>query len=323
MSKGFYISLTIGVLLILLIIFHIGIEKVVDSFKGIDFFLLFLSTLFLLAMHFVMAVRVKYLGKILGVEISLKESFNAHMLGMFLSEITPGRSGYFGASAYLRKKGIESSKALAMLMSAQPFDFFSKVMGALVGFMLFLEVGIELIVVLTIASLGLIFIVFSRRFVKAIERVLSRTLFTFPIFGELLKKAFNYLKAMNHTSKKLIPKLPVILCFIVVSYTLRVLNWYFLFLALGGNYLGFVYDFFLFYVLQPLINIVEFIPLPTPAGSGLSEIASVIVLTKFGFEEGKALAFGILARVQSLILSSIGIVSLNEAGVYIKKRFFN
>ena len=172
--------------------------------------------------------------------------------------------------------------------------------------------------------IGFFLLVFCKKFTKILERIGKKVVFNLPYIGKASKKLFNYLKSMNSHSRILLGKIHVIIAFIVLSYTSRILNWYLIFAALGGVLTNnVIHDIIYFYILQPLINIVEFIPLPTPAGSGFSESASILVFSKFGISSAKALAFALIARVQTVVVSFVfGYLPLKETAEFVRKKLF-
>ncbi len=316
------ITILVGVLLLAGLIYIHDPEKLVHYLKESDPFYLVASTIFLIIMHIVMAFRAKYVGKLLNEKIRLMDAFKAHMLGMFISEFTPGRSGYFISSAYLRKKGVDSGKALTILVSAQPFDFASKFLGASIGFLLLLNLNPAFLLIPLAFSILFFLVVFCPRFTKIIEKIAEKTIYKITYIKELAKKLMSYLKEMNKHSKVVVKKWYVIMGYIFLSYSSRIANWFLLLYGVNA-YLSnsAVHDFLMFYLLQPLINIIEFIPLPTPAGSGFSETAAILVLGKFGVPATKALAFALLARIQTVLVSFVfGYLPAKETASYIKKR---
>ena len=322
--KSTIITFIIGIILLAFLIYVNEPSKIVDALEQSNLFLLLVSTLFLILMHIIMAFRIRYVGTLINERISLKDAFDSHMLGMLLSEFTPGRSGYFLSSAYLKKKGHDGGKSLAVLVAPQPFDFLSKFIGASVGFFVILNSDPVLLIIPFVFVVLFFSVVFSRRVIKYSKKIAEKTVFKVPFLGNLSVKLFNYVERMNKNAKIIIKKWHVIMGFVALSYTSRILNWYLLFLAVNLTISNsYIHDFLMFYLVQPLINIVEFIPLPTPAGTGFSESASILVLSKFGISSAKALVFALLARIQTVVVSFIfGYLPLKETASYVKKKLF-
>lgn len=314
----------IGLVLIALLINYFGIENIYTVFSKIDILLFLASSICLVLMHIVLSLRINYISSFLGEKIKFKDAFSAHMLGMLLSEFTPGRSGYWLAPAYLKTKKMNSGNSLACIIATQPFDYAVKVLGASAGFILFIG-GSDFIYLFALPifiTASFFVFVFSRRTLKISEKIFLKMKF-FPSFVKIQgEKAFRYAKQMQEASIKLKSKFHIIIAFTGISYTLRVLNWMILAYSLGifieRNIIN---EIFNYYLLQPLISLIEFVPLPSSAGTGLSESTAIFVFSKLGIGTAMAFAFALALRMQSIATSLLlGIKPLIESSSFIKKK---
>ena len=106
--------------------------------------------------------------------------------------------------------------------------------------------------------------------------------FKTPIIGKYVQKFEHKIEDFQHDSHKIKSILPKVLVLSVPLWAFKGIEWYLLGLAVG-----FQFPFWLYFFLQPLITIVQFVPL-TPAGLGLQEGGSLIVLVlllKIHFEQ--------------------------------------
>jgi len=62
-----------------------------------------------------------------------------------------------------------------------------------------------------------------------------------------------------------------------------------------------------FMLLHPALTLLQFIPLPTPAGAGVSEAGLVAYLVLFGVSAPAAAVFGVLSRAVMLVQDWVGI----------------
>ena len=292
----------------------------VNSLKlSINGFYLLLSLLFLILMHITFALRVKYFYSIGSSYLTRKQkplslfnAFFAHMFGMLLSEFSPGRAGYWLSPLYLKKKGYSGKLCYFSFISSLPFDMAVKVAVALLGLFALLRLTNPLVYVFVLIVLALFFLaVFSVSFTSFIEKLFSLSLSLFPVpeafklsLSSFFSSFFHRLKKVQAFSKLISSHLFELSLFIFFSYLFRVLNWLFLAKALSLSLTdSFLSELMLFFVLQPLLTIAEFLPLPLLAGTGATEGLSILVFSIFGISKAMAFAFSLLVRIESIVVS--------------------
>ena len=312
MSLAKFVGLSL--ILLLAIFYYIGIDKILAIFSTIDLMLFLLSTLMLLAMHLLIGWRILYVSKVINAPISFKDAFFTHMLGMLLSEITPGRSGYMLSPIYLKSKGIESGKALAMVIAPQPFDYAGKLLGAVMALIVLFSLPLSYMALPFLLVILFFLLIYSPAFLSLTKWVYEAFLKLLPLTIPYARKPIEWVEKMQASASILKGKWHVIVSFVILSYSLRVLNWAFLFFAFGWLIKSKLYTTLLFYLLQPFISFVEFIPLPSSAGSGFSEAVGSFVFSQFGLSAAQGVAFVFMLRIQSIIVSLIfGLKPLHDA----------
>lgn len=58
---------------------------------------------------------------------------------------------------------------------------------------------------------------------------------------------------------------------------------------------------------QPIVTLLQFMPLPTIAGAGVSEAGAAFVLMQFGIGLPQAIAFTLMTRFVMILVDSVGI----------------
>lgn len=300
--------LLVSLLLICGLLLYFGPEKVALSLLEVSpvYYLAFALTL--VGINLVMAFRIKYLLGKLGTEIGFIGALKAHLGGMFASDLTPARSGYFGTAALLAMVGVDGEKALLAIFAPQMFNFLAKVVLGSLALLVFAQqlnladnglIYLGLAVVLVFVATGFL-VIFSRRFLAMFafcERV--------PFAGSLLFRFYQVFVKMQEHSYLVKQELFVLLGFESALVLLKSLAW-----LLLGSALGIVLPvqnpFLFYFFLQALVIMFDFVPSPTVAGAGVTESALVFVLAAFGADLGAALTMGLLFRFTNVAIDLIG-----------------
>ncbi len=317
-------SIIISIILIAILILYINPNSFFSIISKANIYYLLASTLFLILMHLTMAYRIRYLASTINEDISMMVAFNTHMLGMLLSDITPGRIGYLMSPVYLKVKGLNGHKAAFSVITAQPFDMMFKFIGVVLGIITlgYKLLPINLLVILFLLSLFMTFfiflLVFSKRFLSLLFNI-YRMVSHFPLILNLnlhIERLFSSIKNMQSLAKSISRYGLKLSALVFLGYTFRVLNW--LFAALAFNI---VLQPLLFYIIQPLVSIIDFLPLPSAAGTGFSEFGMGLALSVFDIPIKLSITYAIFIRLQSITVDLLGILPLAE--VLEKRKSFN
>jgi len=121
------------------------------------------------------------------------------------------------------------------------------------------------------------------------------------------KKAHGMIVSMqenSHAIKRLAPHISIL---IFITWTFKAIEWWFVALSLGIRPdIDFPPIIFWAFV-QPIITLLQFMPLPTIAGVGLSEAGGAFVLMQFGITLPEAIAFTLMTRFVMIVVDVIGI----------------
>jgi uncharacterized protein (TIRG00374 family) len=297
------INTIISLLLVGAILHFVGFDEVLGELVNLQLHYLLLSIGALFAMDLIMAYRIQILLDGAGSRISFLEILRSHFVGMLMADFSPSRTGYFATAAAMHYNyKVPSEKALLSIFGPQMFDFVFKVITGSIAILYLILVfigpgdGIILIggvVVISFLVALMMLILFSKRFVRLfgfVERI--------PIISNLYAITLK----MQEKSYVVIQKAPHIIVLILLSWNFRALSWYFAAKTVGITLdVGFP-EFIVYYFLQPLITMLEFVPSPTIAGLGLSEGGSTLVFSLFGISPAKAALFALVARFKSTLL---------------------
>jgi uncharacterized protein (TIRG00374 family) len=302
------IDAVISAVILIVILQMIGIEKILVELQNIDYFYLALSIVFLFVMDFVMSYRIQMLLKASGVIVRFRDAFMSHMSGMLLSDFTPGRSGYFITAAALKyNHNVPSEKAMMAILGPQALDFIVKVVSG-TTFMLYLTwyvlqikevwfifMGATMMMIMIAVMLLLLF---SKKFLA---------LFSFANSIPVANRVYGMFVKMQDHTHVVIKKLPMLCVLVMLSWTGKALSWFFVAKSLGITLtLNFPEPLF-YFLLQPTVTILEFIPSPTMAGLGLSEGGGAVLLSLFGISLAKAVSFVFLARAKTTVTNLIAL----------------
>lgn len=291
------------------IAYFVDIGKVAQAIAGANPLYILAAVLCYAGINIAMSYRISMLLTDMKANPGFKNIVSAHFAGMLASDFTPARSGYFATALALARHGTTVAQGVAAILAPQIFDFLLKVVvgGSMLAYVAGREISGQSSLVASMIGIGAValmlllavMLVFSKKFL-----LLFKPVFAMVPFGG---KAFNMLESMQGHSMHVKTRWVEILALLALTWTLKGLEWMFLAKAIGIS-VDFPYGelaFFMF--LQPLVTILQFVPFPTAAGSGLSEAGAIGILFLFGISAPVAAAFAILTRGMTAIVDVIGI----------------
>lgn len=289
--KKTIITLIIGLALLAALFYTMGINSVLSVLYNTDPYLFIYAGIALLAMEFFLCLKLK----ILVPAMSLKETFLSHQGGMFFSDMTPGKAGYFYTAYSIAKKTQTSiSERLGIITLIQGLMMVTKIIVLVIAFV-YLSFIIQLPLVFLVAfavPVSIVALVFFILYTKTSHTVLSRI----PI----LRKATKYLELMQsavaNISRGAIIKILII---DAVCWVFTGLQFYFLGAAIGMH-IGLVMSI----LVAQLLSVLMFIPI-SPAGLGVTEGGSVLLFILLGFTAPQAISIILLWRINSIIFDGL------------------
>lgn len=289
----------LAIIIIIIIFFLLDINSIISILLSINPIFLILAGFFYLINNVLMGLRLKKVLATLGDKIRFKFVFFSHMAGMFASEFTPARSGYFFTAYSLKRKNIPYKRGVSALTSTYVYDLFFKLLIA--GFAV-IYVYSNIIDSQTTNAIFLTLVLFS-------SLILLYYLIVYPpSYVITLSKKSKYLTELVYLgkeSKKIHKKIPYILSISFIGWILRGFEWTAIALAIGIDQLSFFDSLFL----NPLLTLFSLLPL-TPAGWGIQEAGIIGVFGVIGIGASYAISFSLMTRFVEIIVDLIGIKEL-------------
>ncbi|MEM3625759.1 MAG: lysylphosphatidylglycerol synthase transmembrane domain-containing protein [Candidatus Bilamarchaeaceae archaeon] len=292
------INAFISIILVIALLYYAGIGDVFKNVERINLFYLFLAGLSLIAVDFAMAFRIKVMLEGMAQKTAFLNILKSHFVGMLTSNFTPARAGYFATAANLRLNyKIKSESALLSIFGPQIYDFTVKIVFGAIALVYLLNVIGERIENNLIAFLGvlvlslmvaiMLLLLFSKKFLL---------LFSFSKSIPFVCRVYAIFERMQEHSHHLVRNSSKIIGLTAISFIAKALEWFFIAKACSIELnVGFP-EILFFFLLQPLVTILDFIPFLTIAGLGLTEGANILVLGLFGVSSAQALLFSLLTR---------------------------
>jgi uncharacterized protein (TIRG00374 family) len=311
-GKAAIAELLLSLLLIAALFYFTDMGKVAAVVSHLDWKWLLAALAFYFSINVCMAIRIWVLLADMGKRLPYMKVLMAHFSGMIASDFTPARSGYFTTAFVLsRNNALELEKTMVSIVGPQIFDFLLKVTAGAIAFWYLLtyalgdNTGQSVIyaVVFGIFAIAMMIAVmvlslFSPRFLRLIGFVKRLP------FGAKLHLLVENIQNNSDSIKR---HIGLIVGLLLLTWLFKAAEWYALAQAVGisPNVPFNALIFFAF--LQPLVTILQFAPLPTFAGAGFSEAATVFVLLQFGVTAEAALVFALLTRGIMILVDSLGV----------------
>jgi len=312
------ISLSIGIGLLYAVLWYGGISEVLNVLSKANVFYLSIGVLLWVLLNFVLSIRIKKILEYLGHRINYTESFLSHMAGVLASDITPARVGYF-STAFLFKKehNIPVTKGVMALFGPQLFEFLGKVIISFALFSVLIrtvapsEQQLLLFIIFgLLAGIGLILILLA----IISERFINRLRFLEMVPG--IKHGYRMLVSLNEHGHSLINKWKLIWATILIAWLLKGAEWYLVLHALNITlFANPIFEILFLGCFQSFIFFLQFIPLPTVAGTGFTEGVSTGILILFGINPAAAVGFSVLTRLITLVVDiPLGMFKITHIG---------
>jgi len=291
-KKNIILPAIVGLALLIIIFINIGTKNIFSVFKNISLKYFFLAAFFYICSNLVASVKISFFSK-----LKMKKIFFSHVGGMLLSQLTPGRIGYFYTSYSLAKKENKSvSSYIGIIGFLQAVSMFAKAMLTIFALIYFSRFFIIPSAVANAFWVPLLFIL-----------AMIVLLFT-NIPNKILGKKFeNNIKLLQQGVRKL--GKPIIAKWLVLDFVAWLFlgaQWYFLARSVAIP-IGYIFCLFL----HPLITAIMFIPVsPTALGIAEGGMAVLFNLLKLGSASG--VGFMVLIRINTFIADSVGLIDLKN-----------
>src|SRR3989344_952551 len=297
----------IGILIFIYVIYHVGINKIIATLPGINWWYVLAS----IALSFIVVLlQAQKWNSILyhqGIELPFSTILHIHLISLFYGNITPGKIGSFSKIFHLQEPtkrdigGCISSVTLERFLDLLMVATFALI-GSIIALNYFTGIFVEFLILFLILLTVLLLSLNEK----------TREWFVWKVYKFLIPKKFKdrTLSSFNAFKETLLaPKqiiMPVILTIMVWAgiYT----QTYLIAQALHMNI-----SFLPFIFVSSIATVVTLIPI-TVGGIGTSEAAITVLFTRvFQTTPEIALSMAIITRIIGLIVTIIGgILSMRD-----------
>ncbi len=294
----------IGIFIIAIILYKIGIYDVIEALRKTDPFYFIIACLAYFCLNLTLATRLNFLLGKIGYKIRYITVLFSHVGGMILSDITPGRSGYFLTPSILKKKtGTPITDGMACIFAPQAIELILKVGGAFAAIIYISSISGVHRELLISAAIGAFILLFAGILMLGISWKDESVSLNFLKRIPFIKNFTDRILPFKERSIAIKGSINTILILTVTGWFFAALHWFYL-----GKALGIDLPYYVFFLLHPLLTILMFAP--TPAGFGFMEAGTIGVFSLFGVPGDLAFAFSILVRASMILVDLTGLKSV-------------
>ena len=305
------IKILLAIFLIVFILYNLRVDVIIETIKEVNILWITLGGLLIFIAHLLIVFRIKYvLGKF--HNLSTKKVFWSHFFGYLISQITPGKLGYFSMAYAFKKDKIPYSLSSSVLILSQLVSFIIQVIFSGVC-VIYLAGSIEaagIIYLILILGWVIAAITITLIFIKYGLWKLSGPIKRLPKGVKLV----NFLNGLSKDFSNLKSYVPIVFIFSLFCWIISGTGWW----AFGVG-LGMDLPFFIFILLNPLISSLTFFPL-TPSGLGIAEAGSVLIFSYLGIIPEKGFILMLLDRSINLFISLLGLKILLSKKFLVSKK---
>jgi uncharacterized protein (TIRG00374 family) len=314
-QSRYALQMGLGFLILIILFKTINGGEVRATLSNANFYFLFISLAIYLSTNLLMSWRIKYLlHRAHNHTPNYGKVFSAHMGGMLLGEITPGKVGYFAVPYFLRKKGSCSlSEGMSSILAPQGIDFILKVVLVFASIIylttfvnipyiegFYLGVGASILLAVSISLLILTWVDESYS-----GKIIAKIPFLNRFRGQIDSLKRSGIKTRKHFK--------IVIITALLGWVLSSAQWFFI-----GKAIGIELPIILYFLIQPLMTAIMFIPL-TPAGIGIAEGSGIGILALFGVSAGVGISFLLLIRALNIGVNLIGLNSITKKPEVVQK----
>ncbi|MBE6490742.1 MAG: UPF0104 family protein [Methanobrevibacter sp.] len=324
-KSAFFIILSVAILAVML--YLIGIDKVVDALENANLFLIALAVLIQFGTYFLYTYRWQIVNRIANINVGFKKLFPIVMVGLAVNNITPsGRGGGEPVRAYILAKehGYDMKDTFATVVADRVLDTFPFIVLAIITIIatvLYFDFPMWLEAVLVVSVIGIILILaaliymcINEHFGIRIENFIFRLVHRFSKKGadDLRNVLHENISGFQNTMNVLISERKLMYYTIPLSFLIwvfEILRVYVVFLAFGASLNVIVIgEVFI------LASLVGMIPL-LPGGLGAVDGLMIGLYSRAGCPAGLAGPVTMVERLISFWMASIiGLVILPHYG---------
>ncbi len=307
MKPGKKIVALIGVLLFAVILASVDLSKVIAILFGISLPLYFFSMLVLCIMVIFKGLKWKLVLKSQGKELPLEEATRIYLIGLFISNITPGKIGDFAKSFYLKDR-VGLTTGIASIILDRLMD-----VGILVGFAAVASISfiylynvtvipISIVLLLSLAFALAVIFLFREKYVKMLLRPVFKL-----VVPERHRTGISVGFSEVFASVKSIRARPLIFFFsLALGCVIWLLSALFLYLLSTALSIGVPIGVIL--LAFPLMSLADLLPISF-SGIGTREAVLIFIFSLFSISPESAVALSTLVFFSGYVpVSFIGML---------------
>ena len=335
------IFLIIGIIIMAVMLYFIGIDEVIEALKIANFWYILLAILVQILTYYLLALRWNIINKIANINASIKNILPMILVGLSINNITPsGRSGGEPVRAYILSKDTKKpyEETFATVITDRALDMFPFLILSIisvVSIILYINISYVILIILivsvigvTLASVLLIYMSINEKFgekaTKWIIKLINRFYKKDP--ESLEKKVIKAISGFQKTMKTMLKDKKILYQALPLSFLIwasEILRVYIVFLAFGANVspllIGEVFIVASLIGMIPLLpgglGAVEGVMIGFYSSAGISPsitAAATLVERAISFWMTTILGFAILPYYGSSAIDKIKLTNLSE-----------
>ena len=328
MDKKSIFFLGLSVLILIVMLWFVGIEQILDALKVANLPLIALAILVQIFTYFLYTLRWQIFNKLADMDVSIKELLPMVLVGLAVNNITPsGRGGGEPVRAYLlsqKKEEYHFEETLATVVADRALDTFPFVILAvltIISMTLFFNFDLWLVVVMVVAVIAiivllavLIYMCINPDFGKRVDGWIIGLVRRFykKNSEKLENQIHNAIFGFQDTMKMLISNKRGLIYTLALSFVIwffEIFRVYLVFLAFGADVnLILIAEIFI------ISSLVGMIPL-LPGGLGAVDGIMILFFSTVGVSPSVSAAATVIERLISFWMATIlGMVILPYYG---------
>jgi len=328
------IFLTVGLAIMGVMLYFIGINKVIDAVKRADFYFILLAIVMQIFTYYLFALRWNIINKTANIKTRVKDLLPMVLVGMAINNITPsGRVGGEPVKAYILSKETDNpyEETFATVIADRALDTFPFILLAVMSIVaiissfslpsIVLVILIIAVLVITTAFVLLIYMSINKKAGKKITKWIVKLIRLFykkipleELEEKVVKAISGFQKTMNlmlHDKKILYYALP--LSFLI--WVTEILRVFLIFLAFEAPvdplFIGMVFI---------VASLVGMIPL-LPGGIGSIDGFMILLYSSAGISASISAAATVIERLISFgMTSTIGFLIMPRYGSSVREK---
>jgi len=305
----------IGIILLILIIWNIGLSKIIDTFLKIHPMLIFFSALLTIPRILIRNQQWQLILKNQKIKITYLKSLKIYLIGYFYATITPGYLGTIIKAPYVKDETDEPiGKIFSNFFILSFINTFPLYIFAFFGSIVLINYNVNIFYI-TISVL--IFVILFYGFFIKKERGEMFFLFLYKIlFLKKLKKIYNKFTITFYDDFPEIKKL-------ITPFFLSVICWIIIYsqIYLLGLSLNIEIPYIDFLLIYPIANLVALIPI-TAGGLGTREATLIFLFSFYGVSPEIAVVLSLSGHLITDVLTGLYGLIISFSDLRIKKIFF-